>query len=213
MSRIIRVRKSLGKVPLLIKVERNQYIASKVPEFPVLNEPPHTPESIEAVCKNILTLYGLHLQGDKEAFISMNEQLVILDEYYFDTAEYVENMANRENDASLPVAVGFVLHAKISGRPFKSYKVYDGEHPGEIVFEFPVIENAIAYNIDVAEENADGNPIFKHENGCGVTRLLIKGKKSNTRYLFRVAGIFSKGEGPYSEPVSFRTKDWQYDNK
>jgi hypothetical protein len=38
--------------------------------------------------------------------------------------------------------------------------------------------------------------------------MVLQNVKPNTKFLIRLNGIFSSGEGPTSEPVPFRTKEW-----
>lgn len=209
MSRKIKVRKNIVHSPILVKVERNEYMASKFASFPVLTSLPHSAVEITAVTGKVTLYYGEHVNGDKDATIKMYAQVETMDAYYYDTAEYVEIVANANNDSSLPVSLGLELYAEKGPRKPKTFKAYDGDHAGEIYFEYPVIANAAAYSIEVAEVSEGNTPVFNHENSCSITSFLITGKKPNTRYLLRVAGIFSDGEGVWSEPIPIRTRDWQ----
>lgn len=213
MPRKIKVKKTLTPKPIISRVERNEFVASKLSSFPILTDPPHTAAEINGVTNKVTTLFGQHVNGDKDATIKMYVQVKIMDGYYYDMAEYVEQVSNLQDDASLPVSLGMELYAEKEARKPKTFGIWDGDHAGEIYFEYPVIDNAAAYSIQVAEVIDDTEPVFVHENSCSITSFTITGKKSNTRYKFRVAGIFSDGEGSWSEPVPFRTKDWQFNNQ
>jgi hypothetical protein len=210
MSRKIKVKKSLAPMSIPDRIERNDHVASKLSSFSVLTDLPHTPAEITSQTGKVSSFYGLHLGGDKEATAKMYLHADIMDEYYYDTAEYVEKIANQTNDSTLPTGVGLELYTERSARAKKTYSVADGEHLGEIIFEYPVIKNASAYVIQIAEEIPDKDAVFNYVDACSITTYLIKGMKSKTRYLLRVAGVFPEGTRAYCDPIPFTTKDWKY---
>jgi hypothetical protein len=208
MPRKIKVKKALRNMSIPDRVERNEHIAIKLAAYPVLTDLPHSPADITSQAGKVSSFYGMHLNGDKEATTKMNMHAAIMDDYYFDTAEYVEKIANQTNDPSLPTGVGLELYAEKDPRGKKTYLVMDGVHPGEVILEYPVIEDAAAYVIKVAEEIPDKEPVFDYVDCCSITSYLIKGMKPKTRYLIRVAGVFPEGSGVYCDPIPFTTKDW-----
>ena len=208
MSRKIKVRKSLGKATVLVKVERNENVAAQIPLHPSITNPPHAPDKITEETGKVSTYYTQHLKGDKEATVQMYEHVDILDGYYYDTAAYVEQVANTTNDPSLPLSMGFEVYAEPKPRAKKELTVRDGNHTGEIFVSYPKIEGAAAYRADLAEVIEDKDPVFLHGGACGITFMVIQNVKPDTKFLIRINGIFSSGEGAACEPVPFRTKEW-----
>jgi hypothetical protein len=206
MTRKIKVRKSLGKANVLVKIERNENVAAQIPDHAVITHPPHTPDKITEATGKVSGYYTQHLTGDKEATKQMYVWLDILDGYYYDTAGYVEQVANATDDPSLPISMGFEVYAEPKPRTKKGLTIRDGNHSGEIFVSYPKLENAVAYRAELAEVIEDKDPVFEHAGACGITFMVLQNVKPNTKFLIRLNGIFSSGEGPTSEPVPFRTK-------
>lgn len=209
MIRKIRVRHSMGRVTILVKVERNNNIAAQIALHPIVTDPPHTAAEITSVTGKIMQNYTLHLKGDHQATIDMHEHENTVDGMYWDMAEYIEVLANENDDPSLPISMGFEVYAERSPRKPKTFKIRDGNHAGELFVDCPVMENASAYGADIAEVIEGREPEFKHAGSCSITFMVLKNLKSDTKYLVRIYGIFSDGEGAPSNPLPFRTKAWQ----
>ena len=208
MSRKIKVRKSLGKANILGKIERNNNVANQIPLHAVITNPPHAKDEYLAQNEKVSTYYTLHETGDKEATILMHENEKIMDSYYYDTAEYVEKIANVQNDPSLPISMGFEVYAEKKPRAKKEFTIRDGNNAGEVFINYPKLEGAAAYRAEVAEVIKDQDPVFDHAGACSITFMVLKNMKSDTKYLIRYNGIFASGEGQASEPKPFRTKEW-----
>lgn len=209
MSRKIKVKKSLGKVKTLEKIERNENVANQIPLHPQLVTPPHIKTDYLVVTSDCRSNYTKHLTGNHEATLLMYENEKTLDEFYYDTAEYVEVIANATDDTTLPISMGFEKYADKAPRAPKTITIRDGNHPGEIFVEYPKLEGAAAYRADIAEVVAGQDPVWSHRGACSITFMIIDDLKPNTKYLIRLNGIFASGEGPASAPVSFRTKEWE----
>ena len=208
MSRIIKVRKTLGKANVLKKIERNNNVANQIPLHAVITNPPHAKDEYLEQNEKVSTYYTLHETGDKEATILMYENEKIMDSYYYDTAEYVEKIANEQNDPSLPISMGFEVYAERKPRAKKEFTIRDGNSEGEIFVSVPKLEEATAYRVEMAEVIEDKDPVFGHGGACSITFIVVKNVKSDTKYLIRYNGIFSSGEGAPSDYKPFHTKDW-----
>jgi len=208
MAERIKVRKSLGKVNILVKIERNRNILKQIPTHSELTDLPHTITVYTAVVDDVSANYTLHLRGDKEATIAMHEKEKIMDSYYYDTAAYVEIIANKNNDPCLPVSVGFEVYAAAKPRTKKGLAARDGNHQGEIFVSYPKLEEAVAYRCEMAEVIGSQDPKFDHAGACGTTFMAIQNVKPDTKFLVRICGIFAAEEGPFSDAIPFRTKEW-----
>jgi hypothetical protein len=208
MVRKIKVRKSLGKGKPLVKIERNENVANQISSHAVITTPPHTKTEILGVTQKLSDAYTQHLTGDKEATKKMYEQLDILDGYYYDMAGYVEQVANATSDSSLPISMGFEVYAERKPRTKKGLTIRDGNHSGEVFVSYPKLEGAAAYRAEIAEVIEGKDPVFGHAGACSITFMVLQNVKPDTKFLIRLNGIFSSGEGPTSEPVPFRTKEW-----
>ena len=208
MSRLIKVRKTLGKMNILKKIERNDNVANQIPLHPVLTTPPHAKDAYLEQNEKVNTFYTKHMTGDKEATVAMHENEKIMDDYYYDTAEYVEKVANEQNDPSLPISMGFEVYAEKKPRAKKGFTIRDGNSEGEIFVSVPVLENAAAYRVEIAEVIEGKDPEFGHGGASGITFIVVKNMKSDTKYRIRYNGIFSSGEGAPSDAKLFHTKEW-----
>jgi hypothetical protein len=208
MSRKIKVRKSLGKANVLVKIERNNNVANQIPLHAVVTDPPHAPDAYLEQNEKVNTDYTKHLTGDKEATISMYGNEKIMDSYYYDTAEYIEILANDHNDTTLPISMGFEVYAEKKPRAKKDFTIRDGNSAGEIFVSVPKLEGATAYRVEMAEVIEDKDPAFGHGGACSITFIVVKNVKSDTKYLIRYNGIFSSGEGAPSDFKPFHTKEW-----
>jgi hypothetical protein len=208
MIRKFKVHKTLGKSPILVKIERNENMANQIASHPTVPDPPHDKTEILGVTQKLSDAYTQHIKGDHEATIRMREQEGILDGYYWDMAEYVEVVANTTNDGSLPTSMGFEMYAERKPRGKKTFSIRDGNHSGEVFVEYPKLEGAAAYRAEIAEVIADKDPVFQHAGACSITFMVLQNVKPDTKFLIRLNGIFPSGEGPTSEAVPFRTKEW-----
>ena len=195
MARKIKVHKTLGKANVLSKAERNDNVANQLLLHLVLITPPH--ESPDYLLKNkaVKDEYTLHLTGDKEATIRMYAAEKVMDTYYYDTAEYVEIIANKEDDASLPVSVGFEVYAERRAPASKEFKIRNGNVMGEIFLTYPSVVNAVGYRAEYAVVVEDAEPVFKHAGACGKLFMVCKNIPKDTKILVRYNAIFSDGEG------------------
>jgi hypothetical protein len=208
MKTKIKVRKSLGKGKPLVKIERNENVAAQIPEHAVITNPPHTPDKITEATGKVSQYYTQHLTGDKEATKNMYLWLDTLDGYYYDTAAYVEQVANATKDPSLPISMGFEVYAERKPQTKKGLTIRDGNHSGEVFVSYPKLEGAAAYRAELAEVIEGKDPVFQHAGACSITFMVLQNVKPDTKFLIRLNGIFSSGEGPTSEAVPFRTKEW-----
>ncbi|MEI6122764.1 MAG: fibronectin type III domain-containing protein [Bacteroidota bacterium] len=192
---------------MLEKIERNENVANQIPLHLQLTDPPHSKTEYLVVTADTKKYYTLHLTGDHEATKKMHEKAKILDSFYYDTAEYTEVVANATNDATLLISMGFEPYATPKPRTKKGLTIRDGNHPGELIVEYPKLKGAAAYRAEVALIVEDAEPIYFHAGACSITFMVITRLKPGTRYLMRLNGIFPTGEGPASDPVSCRTKD------
>ena len=209
MARKIKVKKTLGKTPVLSKIERNVNVANQIPLHPVVTDSPHPKADILSVSSKLGDEFTLHLKGDHEATLNMYELEKTLDTYYYDIAEYIEVLANANDDTTLPVSMGFEVYEERKPRTKKGLTIRDGNHSGEVFVEYPKLGNgATAYRADLALVISGVDPVFNHAGSCSITFMILQNVKPNSKYLIRLCGIFPSGEGPMSDPVPFRTKEW-----
>jgi hypothetical protein len=207
MSRKIKVRKSLGRVTKLEKIERNENIANKLPLLAELPDPPYTREKILLVSTKMSDYYSLHLTGNHEATIIMNETEKILDSYYWDTAEYVEKIANTLNNEVLPVSVGFELYAGKRSKKRKGIFIVETSKPDEVIIKCSRIKGAGAYIAETAIIAGGKTGTFAYAGACTITSISIRNLLPNTICVIQIKGVFNSGEGPVSESIKFRTQE------
>lgn len=209
MGRIIKVKKTLGKKPVLIIVERNTNVANQIAEHAVIVSPPHTKAEILLVTGKVNENYTLHLTGDHEATERMYEYLDILAGYYWDMAEYTEVIANETNDAVLPISMGFELYAPRKQSVKKELVAADGSFANEVVLTYPKYAKAGAYRAELALVVDGEEAVFTHKWSCSITEMTLQNVPADTKLLIRLFGIFVDGERLIYQTIPFRTKDWQ----
>ena len=138
----------------------------------------------------------------------MNEQLAILDTYYYETATYVEKIANDLNDSDLPIEMGMKLYAKRKTPDPKVLSAKDGVHPNELVITYPKVAKAAAYRSELALVVEGESPIFKHFWSSSTTTMTGPNAPSDTKLLIRLWAIFADSEIIIGEPIPFHTKEW-----
>ncbi|MEI6124825.1 MAG: fibronectin type III domain-containing protein [Bacteroidota bacterium] len=207
MKKIIRVLKSLRKMNFMVKLAHNRNIVTQLPLHTELTNLPITVVDYKAACDDGDKEYQLHLTGDREATKRMYEAEGTLDLYYSSTAAYVETVANQNNDPALPISLGFELYAERKPRAPKLVTARDGNDAGDIYVEYPKLQYAGAYISKIAEVIAGQEPVYTVAQSCTITLMVIHHCKPNTKYLICVAGVFASGIGPYSNPITFRTKE------
>lgn len=207
MGRNIKVRKSIGRCKKLVKIERNENIATQIPLHVQLTNPPHSKDNILLVTKKMYDYYTKHLKGDEEATLLMYEAEETLDTYYWDTAEYVEYVANKTNDAALPLSMGFELYATKKTRTKKGIFLVESKLKGMTSVKFTKIKGAGAYMAEAAEINNGTKGNYFYAGSSTVTKITLKNIVPNQKYALRIKGIFKDGDHPEKESLDFTLTD------
>lgn len=114
---------------------------------------------------------------------------------------YVEIVAN--GDDAVILAAGMSVKAKTMPKQ-RTVAALHGEHQGEAVLQTPAAKNG-SYIWQkklirtAADETSDA---WEHAGVTTRTRFVVQGLTAGAKYLFRVASITSKGQGPWSDSVS-----------
>ncbi|MEI6124725.1 MAG: hypothetical protein WCQ95_13990 [Bacteroidota bacterium] len=207
MPRPIRVHKTLGKIPILVKVAQNENVANKLLQYPQVVNPPHTTADYLLLTAEVKDYYTQHLTGNHKATLKMYEADKKMAIFYYETAQYIELLANQLLDSALPIGVGFRVFAIPKTRSRKGLVVKDGASAGDILIEYSRIKGALAYRVEVAEVVKGSDPQFRHGAAGGITAMTVTGLKPDTKYMIHLVPIFSRYEDLTLAPIAFRTKE------
>jgi len=205
MVNLIRVKKSLGKVNINVKLTKNRNIVTQMPLHPEITIWPYTAADYKSVCDEVDKENQLHLTGDHEATKRMRIAEINMDKYYSGTAACVETFANQTDDAALPISMGFELYSEKKARSPKKITARDGNVEGDIIVEYPKLQGAASYVSQIAEVITGKDPVYYFGAACSITYMVIHNCKPGTKYLIILAAVYATGESPFSVPLTFTT--------
>ena len=207
MTNLIKVKKSLGKANINVKLSENRNVVTQIPLHTAITGWPVPATDYKADCEEVDKENQLHLTGDREATKRMYIAEKQMDLDYSATASFIETIANQTDDPALPISMGFHLYADKKPRSPKLVTARDGSDAGDIFVEYPKLANAGSYIGKIAEVIAGHDPVYSVAQACTITLMVIHNCKPDTKYLICVAGVFATGIGPYCNPIPFKTKE------
>jgi hypothetical protein len=117
---------------------------------------------------------------------------------------YVENESGGDETkilgAGLQVKAKGVRHKDVLPKP-ENLSAKNTDNHGEIILRWGKVAGSKNYNIEICLDPEEEN-VWKHIEFSTKLKLTISGLVSGQRYWFRVSAINSRGESPFSEPVS-----------
>ena len=202
----IKVLKTQEGKPLTDKVASCQNVVTQMPLHTQITNWPHTALVFGGLCQDILDDNQLYLAGDHAAYVRMKANEKLMDGMYYDTAAHVEIFANKLNDASLPISMGFNLYAVRKPKAPKTFSARDGNNLGDIFVTYARKLKVDSYVTEIAEVIAGQNPLYVLGGACSITFMVIPNKKPGTDYLIRLAYVTSSGLSQFSDPIPFHTR-------
>ena len=204
MARKYKFKKTLREVttPDIIIEIRN--MGNKLPGYSTeLPDIKWDKATLLAVALLLETHYNKHKLGDHAATILMNQDKETIEIYFYDNAEYIEEVCCDLEDPNIGLDLGLVLYAEPAARESKILKIEDGEHEGDAIATFPKDKDAYAYVAEGAIVDGETVGEYKTIGASGTTKMFIHNLKPGVKYLIRIIPIYTNDFGTAGDSKPF----------
>jgi hypothetical protein len=194
---------SLGWLKLSIpeKVEKGNHIISSIESNPVFKNCIPTTTEVATLLAELETAHQNSMKGGLNLTVLLHQKEKEVDNAMSRLVNFVEIVANGDDAVILAAGMGVKARAIPQQR---TVAALHGEHQGEAILQAPAVKNG-SYLWQkklirmAADETSDA---WEHAGVTTRTRFVVQGLTAGAKYLFRVASITSKGQGPWSDAVS-----------
>ncbi len=207
MARKFKFKKSLKDVKTPDMIIKLRNMGNKLPDYSTeLPDIKWDKTDLVTLALSMETNYDEHLLGDHGATIQMNQDRETAETYYYDNAEYIEEVCNDLNNVNIGLNLGLVLYAAPAAKDPKTLKIKDGEHEGDAIATFPKDKDAYAYVAQGATVDGETVGEYKFIGASGTTTMDIHGLKPGVKYLIRIIPIYTNDFGTAGDPKPFRPR-------